>query len=352
MAEKIKKFKFKKSYVNYVIIVAAFLIFFIMQMTGLLKYSIKSLLTTTIINIILAVSLNLLVGFLGELTLGHAGFMCIGAFVGKYLSIQMINMSSWISFPICIIIGGLIAAVFGFIIGLPTMRLKGDYLAIVTLAFGEIIRNVILNIPALGGAQGLIGGAQDTNYIIAFVVLLISVIIIQNIVNSRHGRAIRAIKNNDIAARSIGINITFYKLTTFVIAAFFAGVAGVLYSHNVTILQSSTFSYNKSIEILVFVVLGGMGSITGSIIAATAITVLPEILRFLQDYRMLLYSIVLIVVMLCNASPKFKAFMEKIKEFLKKSFAKFGNCVKLKFITLCEKSKVKKEAKKANKEDK
>lgn len=324
--DKINKYfkskKFKRNDINYLIIVGLFLVFFIMQLTGTLKYSVKALLITTVINIILAVSLNLLVGFLGELTLGHAGFMCIGAFIGKLISMQMPEVSSWVSFPICILAGGIAAALFGFIIGLPTMRLRGDYLAIVTLAFGEIIRNVILNIPVFGGAKGLIGGKSDTTYIICFAVLLISVIIIQNIVNSRHGRAIRAIKNNDIAARSIGIDITFYKLITFVISAFFAGVAGVLYSHNVTILQSSTFDYNKSIEILVFVVLGGMGSITGSIIAATAITLIPELLRFLQDYRMLIYSIVLIIVMLCNASPRFKAFTEKVKEYLKVWFTK------------------------------
>lgn len=263
------------------------------------------------VNIILAVSLNLTVGFLGELTLGHAGFMSVGAYAGCLFTIYC-NLPVWIEFPLALIIGGLVAAIFGVIIGIPALRLNGDYLAIVTLAFGEIIRSVLNNVKFTGGAGGLKGIDKTSNFTIAYILVILTLIVITNVVRSRHGRAIMAIRDNIIAAQSVGINIVYYKLVAFVGAAFFAGVAGVLYGHNLGILKPSTFDFNKSIEILVIVVLGGMGNITGSVIAAIIITLLPEVLRDLADYRMLIYSIALIVMMLFSSNPTLVEFRKKI----------------------------------------
>lgn len=263
------------------------------------------------VNIILAVSLNLTVGFLGELTLGHAGFMSVGAYAGCLFTIYC-NLPVWIEFPLALIIGGLVAAIFGVIIGIPALRLNGDYLAIVTLAFGEIIRSVLNNVKFTGGAGGLKGIDKTSNFTIAYILVILTLIVITNVVHSRHGRAIMAIRDNIIAAQSVGINIVYYKLVAFVGAAFFAGVAGVLYGHNLGILKPSTFDFNKSIEILVIVVLGGMGNITGSVIAAIIITLLPEVLRDLADYRMLIYSIALIVMMLFSSNPTLVEFRKKI----------------------------------------
>ncbi len=333
---KLKNFKFK-SYINYIIIAVALVIFLLMDAFGLMKRSTNSILIMLCINLVLSISLALVVGFLGELSLGHAGFMCVGAFLGKFISLELAGISVFISFPLALIVGGISAAFFGLLIGLPTMRLKGDYLAIVTLAFGEIVRNVILNIPMFGGPQGLSGDTRVTTYVICFVAILVTIAVLQNLIISRHGRAIRAIKNNDIAARSVGVNVTKYKLMVFIISAFFAGVAGVLFSHNSNLISSADFSYNRSIEILVFVVLGGMGNITGTIIATTLLTVLPEMLRFLEDYRMLIYSVVLITIMLANASPKFKAFLDKVKDKIKDVF------ISLEFKAKSVKQKIKDE---------
>ena len=211
-----------------------------------------------------------------------------------------------------ILVAALAAAVFGVLIGIPVLRLHGDYLAIVTLAFGEIIRSVIINLEFTGGAAGLKGTPQDSTFVIAFIVVIITLLVIMNLVNSRHGRAIMAIRDNRIAAEASGINVTYFRMLAFVVAAFFAGVAGVLYGHNLSILSAGTFDYNKSIELLVIVVLGGMGSIRGSIISAIIITVLPEALRELADFRMLIYALVLIVMMLLNASPRFAALKGKL----------------------------------------
>lgn len=281
----------------------------------------KSLLVPIGINIILAVSLNLTVGFLGELTLGHAGFMSVGAYAGCLFTVYS-GLPIGIALPIAMLLGGIIAAIFGVLIGIPALRLKGDYLAIVTLAFGEIIRSVMTNLSFTGGAGGLKGIEKASNFTVVYIVLIITVVVIANLVRSRHGRAICSIRDNSIASESIGINIVYYKLLAFVVAAFFAGVAGVLYGHNLGILKPSTFDFNKSIEILVIVVLGGMGNIPGSIIAATVITVLPEVLRGLADYRMLIYAIVLIVMMILNNSPKFLAFKHKFFGMFKRSARK------------------------------
>lgn len=294
------------------IALAAFALIILLVQTGVMNRHFQSLLVPIGVNIILAVSLNLTVGFLGELTLGHAGFMSVGAYAGCLFSIHFETMPMLLRFPLAMLVGGIVAAVFGLIIGIPVLRLKGDYLAIVTLAFGEIIRSVIINLKFTGGAAGLKGTPNDSNYVIVFIVVILVLFIIMNMVDSRYGRAITAIRDNRIAAESIGINITYYKILAFVAAAFFAGIAGVLYGHNFSILTASTFDFNKSIEILVIVVLGGMGSIRGSVIAATVITILPEMLRGADEYRMLIYAVVLIVMMILNASPKFAEYKGRL----------------------------------------
>ncbi len=310
------KKKLIKNIISVCVVIAIYLLIFILVKAGALSRHYQSLLIPIGINVILAVSLNLTVGFLGELTLGHAGFMSVGAYAGCIFSIYC-GLPTAIEFPLSLIIGGLAAAVFGIIIGIPALRLKGDYLAIVTLAFGEIIRSVITNMDFLGGAGGLKGiekySSTLSGFTVVFVVLVITVLIIKNLVNSRHGRAICSIRDNVIAAESVGINVVFYKLLAFVAAAFFAGAAGVLYGHNLGILKPATFDFNKSIEILVIVVLGGMGSITGSIVSAIVITLLPEVLRGLDDYRLLIYAVVLIAMMLLNNNAKFNEFKEKLK---------------------------------------
>lgn len=309
--------KHLKNIISVCIVLAVYVLILILVQSGALSRHYQSLLVPIGINVILAVSLNLTVGFLGELTLGHAGFMSVGAYAGCMFTVYC-DLPTAIEFPFALIIGGVTAAVFGIIIGIPALRLKGDYLAIVTLAFGEIIRSVITNLDFLGGAGGLKGITKykttASAFTTVFAVLVITVIVIRNLVKSRHGRAICSIRDNVIASESVGINVVFYKLLAFVMAAFFAGVAGVLYGHNLGILKPNTFDFNKSIEILVIVVLGGMGSITGSIISAIVITLLPEVLRGLEDYRLLIYAVVLIAMMLLNNNPKFNAFKENLKE--------------------------------------
>lgn len=291
--------------ITYALVIAAFIILSSMVEAGTASRHLQKMLVPICVYVILAISLNITVGFLGELTLGHAGFMSVGAYAGCLFSIATQSaLPTFVRFPLAMLLGGLVAAVFGVIIGIPVLRLRGDYLAIVTLAFGEIIRSVIINLGFTGGASGLKGTPRDSTFLIAFIVVLITMFVTMNLMSSKHGRAIMAIRDNRIAAEATGINLTRYKLMAFVVASFFAGVAGVLYGHNLSILTASTFGYNKSIEILVIVVLGGLGSIRGSIIAAVVIYVLPESLRFMSDYRMLIYSIVLIVMMLLNASPR------------------------------------------------
>ncbi len=306
-----KKIK-TKTIIWLIIAVVIYAVLFYLDATGKLSRQFSRLLIPVGINIMLAVSLNLTVGFLGELTLGHAGFMSVGAYSGCMFTVFM-DLPVYIEFPLALLIGGLVAAIFGVIIGVPALRLKGDYLAIVTLAFGEIIKSVIINMDITGGSAGLKGIEKTTNFTVMFVAVLVTIIVIANLINSRHGRAICAIRDNVIAAEAVGINVVYYKLLAFVVAAFFAGVAGVLYGHNLGILKPATFDFNKSIEILVIVVLGGMGSITGSVVAAIIITVLPEVLRGLDDYRMLIYAVVLIAMMLINSNPRISAFRKRIE---------------------------------------
>ncbi len=305
-----KKFAGKQAFIYLAIIVLTYVLITVLMSTGLLNRQYTSLLVPIAINVILAVSLNLITGFLGELSLGHAGFMSIGAYVGALITINM-DAPEFVELTLGLIAGGAVASLFGFIIGMPVLRLNGDYLAIVTLGFGEIIKSVLISMKITNGAKGLQRIPLYTtykSYTLVFILMVISVIAIMNIVKSRHGRAISSIRDNSIATQSIGINVSRFKVMTFVISAFFAGIAGVLYAHNVGILKPTTFDYNKSIEILVIVVLGGMGSIRGSVIAAIILTALPELLRGADDFRMLLYAVVLIIIMLFNHS--------KIKEGL------------------------------------
>lgn len=263
--------------------------------------------------IVLAVSLNLVVGLLGELSLGHAGFMSVGLFSGCLLSIHLAQalpaLPLAVRLPVSMLFGGFCAAVVGLLVGLPALRLNGDYLAIVTLACGEIIKSVITNLKVTGGALGLNTGDiySNTKTLLPYAIVLVflTVLLMMNLKRSRYGRAIMAIRDNRIAAEACGIHVTWFKLIVFVIAAFFAGAAGTLYGHSFANIKATTFDYNMSIEILVIVVLGGMGSVRGSIIAAIVLKALPELLRDFADYRMLAYSVLLIVIMLLNASPRF-----------------------------------------------
>ncbi len=279
---------------------------------GVLNRQYTSLIVPIGVNIMLAVSLNLVTGFLGELSLGHAGFMSLGAYAGALFTLNT-DMGDLPSIIVAMLIGGVVAAIFGFLIGVPVLRLQGDYLAIVTLAFGEIIKSVLNSMTFTNGPKGLSKIPLLSNYqhyTLVFIVTVITILVISNIVDSRHGRAVCSVRDNYIAAESIGVHVSRFKIMAFVVSAFFAGVAGVLYAHNVGIIKPTTFDYNKSIEILVIVVLGGMGSIRGSIIAAVILTILPEMLRGADNLRMLLYSIVLIAMMLFNQS----GFKERLLE--------------------------------------
>ena len=338
----------KSNFITYGIVIVAFVVMQTLISTGSISSLLEGIMVPICIYVIMAVSLNLVVGILGELSLGHAGFMCVGAFSSAFFSKCMRDVieNGALRFFLAMLIGIVVAAVFGILIGIPVLRLKGDYLAIVTLAFGEIIKNLVnvlfigkdsngfhfstkdvmaLNMEPDGtvivnGPQGITGTPQDSTFLIGFIMILITLFIVLNLINSRDGRAIMAIRDNRIAAESVGINITKYKLMAFTISAALAGGAGVLYAHNLSTLTANTnnFGYNQSIMILVFVVLGGIGNIRGSIIAAVVLTLLPELLRGLQDYRMLIYAIVLIAMMLFNWAPKAIEWREKYFKFGRK----------------------------------
>ena len=256
------------------------------------------------INIILAVSLNLATGYLGQLPLGHAGFMSVGAYASAIFMKSAAALPLVVTLPLGLVIGGVVAALFGFIIGIPALRLKGDYLAIITLGFGEIIRVILTNIDSVLGFDLTYGAAslkaipKTTTFLDTFICVALVCFVIHAVMKSRHGRAVLSIRENEIAAESCGIKTTYYKTMAFVMSAFFAGVAGSLYAGYVGLLNPSSFGFMKSIEILVMVVLGGMGSMIGSVISATVLTALPEFLRAFSDYRMVAYSLLLIVVMI------------------------------------------------------
>ncbi|NMA83082.1 MAG: branched-chain amino acid ABC transporter permease [Epulopiscium sp.] len=290
--------KRKTQYItNAIAIVLLYILFLLLIQTGLLSSYYTGLLILIGINIILATSLNLATGFLGQLALGHAGFMAIGAYSSAIFTTYF-NISTTLGFILSLIIGGIIAGIFGILIGIPALRLKGDYLAIITLGFGEIIRIILNNLKITGGAKGLTGISRLTNFHLVFWVMVVVVTLLYTFVHSRHGRAVLSIRENEIAAEAVGIPTTYYKIFAFTLAAFFAGVGGGLYAHHIRTLMPSTFRFIYSVEILVIVVLGGMGSFTGSILAAIVLTILPEALRGLADYRMLIYSLSLILMMI------------------------------------------------------
>jgi branched-chain amino acid transport system permease protein len=260
---------------------------------GVINSYYTGIITLALINIVLAVSLNLIVGFTGQLSLGHAGFMSIGAYVSA-----IITQKAGLPFILSIIIGAIIACIFAALIGYPTLKLTGDYFAITTLAFCEIIRIIIMNIDEIGGARGLTGIPRKTTFTLAFLFMVITIVIIYNIIHSSQGRAMLSVRENEIAAQSMGINAFKYKMIAFIVGAFFAGIAGGLYSHYMGYIQPVSFDFNQSINYLTFVVFGGMGSLSGSIIATILLTFLPELLRGLGDFRMLIYPLALIILMI------------------------------------------------------
>ncbi len=269
------------------------------------------------INIILAASLNLINGYTGQFSLGHAGFMAVGAYVGVVLTTNF-----QMAFPVAILAGGLTAGLLGALIGLPTLRLRGDYLAIATLGLGEIVRIVIINVPYVGGAAGFKGIPHHTDFTWVFCLMLVTLFIIKNFVNSRHGRACLAIRENEIAAESMGVNTTRYKVLAFSIGAFFAGVAGVLFGHNMYILSPASFTFMQSFNILIMVVMGGLGSMTGSIAGALVVTFLSAALASFPNARMIIYALALILLMFYRPQGLFGyveiTAMQPLRRFFKK----------------------------------
>ena len=269
------------------------------------------------INIILAASLNLINGYTGQFSLGHAGFMAVGAYVGVVLTTNF-----QMAFPVAILAGGVTAGLLGALIGLPTLRLRGDYLAIATLGLGEIVRIVIINVPYVGGAAGFKGIPHHTDFTWVFCLMLVTLFIIKNFVNSRHGRACLAIRENEIAAESMGVNTTRYKVLAFSIGAFFAGVAGVLFGHNMYILSPASFTFMQSFNILIMVVMGGLGSMTGSIAGALVVTFLSAALASFPNARMIIYVLALILLMFYRPQGLFGyvevTAMQPLRRFFKK----------------------------------
>ena len=331
----------RDSVIAFGIVIIAYIVLQTMNMTGGISNTISGLLVPICAYIVMAVSLNLTVGILGELSLGHAGFMSVGAFTGIVVTTVLAQS---VPFPmlrlaIAMVVAAFAAAIVGVIVGVPVLRLKGDYLAIVTLAFGEIIKNII-NVLYIGmddrglhfslvkqtftlneggsmiinGPIGVSGIDKISTFTAGFVLILVTLFVVLNLINSRHGRAVMAVRDNNIAADSIGISTTRYKLMAFVISAALAGMAGTLYAMNYSTITAAKFDFNLSILVLVFVVLGGLGNIWGSIIAAALLTVLPELLRALNfnDYRMLVYAILLIALMLFNNSGAKQRLLDRI----------------------------------------
>ena len=318
-------------YANYMVIGAITLALGTVSLTGgRFDNSLLFLLEKMAISIILAVSLSLVVGFLGELSLGHAGFMCVGAYIGgKAAALLVPALGNTIpTFLIALVIGAAAAAVCGVIIGIPALRLRGDYLAIITLGFGEIIRVVLTNIDSvLGfkltyGASGLKWIPKISTFTLVLLCVILTCTVIHMIMKSRHGRAILAIRDNEIAAESCGVPVTYYKVFAFSLSAFFAGLAGCLYAGYIGSLQPGSFGFMKSIEILVMVVLGGRGSMLGSVLAACVLTVLPELMRGFDDLRMVMYSLVLIVMMLFRPEGLLGSYDFSLSRLIEKAVTK------------------------------
>ena len=303
--------------ISAVAVLALFGILTLLLEVGVLNNFHRGLIILVCINVILAVSLNLSAGFLGQLVLGHAAFMAVGAYTAALISTRL-GVTSVFGFIFVLIAGGLAAALSGIIIGVPALRLRGDYVAIVTLGFGLIIQSVMLNLRITGGADGLLGIPRLTTMGNAFFVMVIVVALLVALVRSRHGRAMIAIREDEIAAEASGIPTTYYKILGFTIAAFFAGVAGGLFAHRVSVLVPETFGFIYSIELLVIVVLGGMGSFTGAIVAAVVLTLLPELLREFGDFRMLTYSILLVAMMIFRPKGLMGSYEFSIQSIISK----------------------------------
>ncbi len=338
----------RSDFITYLMVIAAFVVVQLLVTGGHLSSALTGQLVPICVYVCMAVSLNLTVGISGELSLGHAGFMSVGAFSGVVAAMSLQNLvpSDPLRLLIAIVVGAICAAIAGVIVGVPVLRLQGDYLAIVTLAFGEIIKNILnnlyvgvdpeglhfsftdaahLNLEEAGtviinGPMGATGVTKLSSFLAGFILVMVTLVITLNLIRSRSGRAIMAIRDNRIAAESVGLNITKYKLMAFVVSAALAGMAGALYGLNYSSVVPRKFDFNTSILVLVFVVLGGMGNIRGSVIAAAILTLLPELLRAVNEYRMLIYAIVLILVMLVTNNPTLQGFLAIGKEKLGKVF--------------------------------
>jgi len=329
----------KMNFLTYALVVAAYAVLQTMVATGSISSSLKGMLVPICAYVVMAISLNLTVGILGELSLGHAGFMSVGAFMGvtSAIALQNVIASAPLRLAIALVVGAVFAGIVGFLVGIPVLRLNGDYLAIVTLAFGEIIKSIFNNLYLgldkkgfhvsllenrldlgeggkliIGGPMGIGGIQKIASFTAGAILILLCLVIIFHLVNSRHGRAIMAIRDNRIAAESVGLPITKYKMTAFVLSAAMAGAAGALFALNYSTVVANKFDFNTSILVLVFVVFGGLGNMLGSIVAAAALTILPEALRSFANYRMLIYAIVLILVMLATNNPELKALVARI----------------------------------------
>ena len=324
---------------TYLLVTAAFIIMQSLSSAGLLSSAMKGQLIPICVYIVLAVSLNLVVGISGELSLGHAGFMNVGAFTGIVVAtvLQPSVDNAILRLVIAMVAAGIVAGLAGVVIGIPVLRLRGDYLAIVTLAFGEILKNVIGNLyigldsegirfalsedgvdladdgkMILSGPLGATGVTKIATFAVGFALIMFTLFIVLNMINSKEGRAIKATRDNRIAAESVGINVMAFKMKAFVVSAFLAGMAGALYGLNYSSVVASKFNFNTSINILIYVVLGGMGNILGSVVSATVLYILPEAMRALEDFRMILYAVVLILVMLFTWSPSVKGFVQSL----------------------------------------
>ena len=332
----------KSNLITYLILIELFVLFQTLSSTKNLSRSTTGQLVPICVYVVASIALNLVVGYSGELSLGHAGFLSIGAFSGVVFYHLFGSLNSPIlQLVLCMICAGLLSGLFGFLIGIPVLRLRGDYLAIVTLAFGEIIKNVMNciylgydssgwhfgfsksltlesgGVTVLNGPMGVTGNTKVSTFAVGFVLVIFSFTLVINLINSRTGRAIVAIRDNRIAAESIGLSVTKYKMIAFVTSAFLTGMAGALYVMNFASIAPSKFNFNTSILILVFIVMGGMGSLRGGIIAAIILTVLPEKLRAVGDFRMLIYAVLLIAMMLITQSSKGKALIGKITDPIK-----------------------------------
>ena len=329
----------RNNLITYGVVILAYGILQLMSNAGSISATLRGMLVPICAYVVMAVSLNLTVGVLGELSLGHAGFMSVGAFMGVTAAICLQNViaSDPLRLAVALLVGALFAGIVGFLVGIPVLRLNGDYLAIVTLAFGEIIKsvfnNLYLGLDARGlhlslledrtnlgeGGRLIIAGPMGigsipkiASFTAGFILILVCLTVIFHLVGSRQGRAIMAIRDNRIAAESVGLSVTHYKMTAFVISAAMAGAAGALFALNYSTVVANKFDFNTSILVLVFVVFGGLGNMLGSLVAAAALTILPEALRSFANYRMLIYAIVLILVMLATNNPTFKALVQRI----------------------------------------